>query len=100
MIKHIVMFKMVEFKTNTERNSKINELKDMLEALPAKINEIKEFEVGINIAQSPAAFDVVLVSEFDNLKDLDNYRIHPEHVKVVDFIRNVTVERTVVDYNI
>ncbi len=65
MIKHIVMFK---FKESAEGNGKaenIQSLKSKLEALPAKIAEIKFFEVGVNFSDVPVAYDLVLDSEFE-----------------------------------
>ncbi len=98
MIKHIVMIKLKEFSTDKEKTLKINEIKNGLENLPSLIKEIKFFEVGVNINPSERASDLVLVSDFDSLKDLDIYRVHPEHLKVVDVIKENAAKVTAVDY--
>ena len=93
MIKHIVSFKLKD-----ESKDKTTLIKDLLETLPSKISEIKYFEVGINISDSPAAFDLVLISEFESIKSLDKYRLDPEHVKATDVVRLHKESSMVVDY--
>lgn len=94
MIKHIVMWKLKD--DNKEENAK--KIKTMLEGLKGKIKEIKEINVGININKSDASMDVCLVSVFNSLGDLDIYQNHEEHVKVATFVREVSKERKVVDF--
>jgi len=96
MLKHIVLFK---FK---EKNKKENliKAKEMLEALLESLPTLKSMEVGINISQEERAMDLSLYSEFENEDDLKAYSTHPEHLKVVEFIKNVTVQSKVSDYTI
>lgn len=99
MVKHIVMFKMKATLTSDEKMQRATEVKAKLEQLPAIIQEIKHYEIGLNFSQSPNAYDIVLISYFDNKESLKTYSKHPEHLKVVDFINEVTADRKVVDYN-
>lgn len=94
MIVHIVMFKFKE--DNKASNLKIVEKK--LNDLVFKIDELKSIEVGIDFNQSERAFDLSLYSTFDTKEDLKAYAIHPEHLKVVELIKEVTLESKVVDY--
>ena len=73
-------------------------LKSSLEGLKSMIKEIKFLEVGISISDAPDFYDIVLISEFKDPRDLENYQKHPEHVKVGEFIGKVRLERKVVDY--
>ncbi len=62
MIKHIVMWKL---KDEAEGNSKAENakiIKNSLEDLKGKINEIVHLEVGIDVNKSEQAYDVVLYS--------------------------------------
>jgi len=86
MVRHIVMIKLKEIPAAFERQNAIDQIKAGLEALPSKIKEIKSYEVGININPNPAAYEIVLISEFENFNDLNIYREHPEHVKVLEII--------------
>ena len=86
MVRHIVMIKLKEIPAAFERQNAINQIKAGLEALPNKIDVIKAYEVGVNINPNPLAYEIVLISEFENFNDLNIYREHPEHIKVLELI--------------
>ncbi|MEK6450421.1 MULTISPECIES: Dabb family protein [Myroides] len=95
MLKHIVMWRLKE--ENKEAN-KI-EMKNQLMALKDKIEALKAISVEFNhIDATQANFDVMLYTEFLNFNDLAIYANHPEHLKVVDFIKSVVTERVAIDY--
>lgn len=98
MIKHIVMFRLKEKAEGRDREGNVMALKAMLEALPARIEEIKFFEVGLNFSQAAVACDLVLVSEFESKEALVSYQKHPEHLLVADFVGRACESRFVVDY--
>jgi len=100
MIKHIVMFRLKESAMGRSKNENLQELKILLESLQEKIPVVKCLEVGINMGKSASASDIALYSEFDDMQALENYRIHSEHVKVVDYIDKVCSERRVADYEV
>lgn len=96
MIVHIVMFKFKE--SNKSENIKI--VANKLNGLVDKIDVLKSMEVGIDFNGSDRAFDLSLYSRFDTLDDLKSYAVDSEHLKVVELIKNVTLESKVVDYEI
>ena len=98
MIKHIVMWRLKDEAAGATKAENAVKLKESLEALKSEIEELKALEVGINFNPSPAAFDVVLYSEFENREGLEAYQKHPEHVKIVDFVGEIRSDRAVVDY--
>ncbi len=98
MIKHIVMWRLKEFAAGASREENAKKLKESLEDLKDQIEDIKAIEVGINFNSSPAAFDVVLYSEFSDMEGLDAYQNHPEHLKIVDFVGEIRSDRAVGDY--
>lgn len=100
MIKHIVMWTLKEYAEGADKKENALKAKQLLEGLKDKIREIRTIEVGININDTQAAYDIVLYSEFDNLHDLDAYQNHPEHLIVGDFIGKVRTDRRVVDYEV
>jgi hypothetical protein len=75
-------------------------VKDKLEDLESKIDVLKSIEVGINFTESERAMDLSLYSTFESIEDLKTYATHEEHLKVVDLIKEVTLESKVVDYKI
>jgi len=94
MIVHIVMFKFKE--ENFDKN--IEEVKQRLNTLVSLIPELKCLEVGVDFSKTDRAFDLSLYSTFSSKEDLKAYAIHPEHLKVVELIKSVTLESKVVDY--
>lgn len=83
-----------------EKMELAREVKTRLENLKNLIPEIVQIEVGINMISSTAAFDIVLYSLFVTEKELTDYQNHPEHIKVVDFVKEIVSERCVVDYEV
>lgn len=101
MIKHIVMWKLKdEALGNTKlENAKI--IKERLTRLVGIIPEIKSMEIGININTADSvASDAVLIMEVEDLDALERYKTHPEHVKVSEFVKEVRLSRTAVDFEI
>lgn len=100
MVKHVVMWRFQDHAEGRSKEENIAIVKDALESLPGKILKIQEYEVGINFVNSDAAFDMVLISGFQSVADLDAYRVHPDHVAVADLVKKVVSDRAVVDYEL
>ena len=100
MVKHIVMLRLKEYDNKTQKLENALKLKKALESLRVYIDEIHSLEVGLNFNEKPSAFDLVLTSVFESEEDLEIYRMHPEHKKVLVFLNTVTSETAVVDYEI
>jgi len=98
MIKHIVMWKLKAFAEGEDKAENAIRMKEILEALPAKIPEIKRFEVGIDVSGSESAYDVVLYAEFDSVNALESYQENDDHLKAAEFIQKVREDRAAVDY--
>jgi hypothetical protein len=88
---------MFKFK-NENKEPNIKEVVKRLNSLVELIPSLKSMEVGVNFTDSERAFDLSLYSTFDTKEDLGAYAIHPEHLKVVELIKSVTLESKVVDY--
>jgi hypothetical protein len=97
MINHVVLFKLKDYPAE-EKAEIIAELKVKLLALKDKISEAKYIEVGENYELESKSYDLALLSHFDSVEDLDAYRVHPEHQKVVARIGETTVARAAVDF--
>ena len=96
MIKHIVFIRLKG--DDAEKLKNINQLKEALDNLPSQISEIKNYETGINISESSSASDFVLLSEFESKEDLETYKSHPEHKKVLELISSLKGRTAVVDF--
>jgi hypothetical protein len=97
MINHIVLFKLKDYPAG-EKETILDEVKALLQELKAKIPEVKYIEVGLNYEVNAKSNDIALISHFENVEDLDKYRVHPEHLKVVARIGEVTISRAAVDF--
>ncbi|KXS49580.1 Stress responsive A/B Barrel Domain [Halanaerobium congolense] len=98
MIKHVVMWKFKDFAAGNLKEENIEIAVEKLLLLKDLVDEIKFLEVGKNINESDAAYELVLITEFENLSDLEQYQIHSEHEKVKDFIEKTAAKRVLVDY--
>jgi hypothetical protein len=98
LLKHIVMFKLKEAALGADKAENLQRVRWQLVALKDKLAEIKSFEVGVNVTNSGAAYDLALLSEFDSQTALLSYQSHPEHLKVAEFVQEVCASRIVVDY--
>ncbi len=95
MLRHIVMMK---FKEQESAGALSEKVKMMLDNLVPVVDSLKRMEVGINVNTKPAAFDLVLTADFDDEAGLNEYRSHPDHVKILDFMKDVVEKTAVVDY--
>jgi hypothetical protein len=91
VINHIVLFKLRDAEDAAE-------LVRRLHALGGQIPEVRHLEAGADVTGSERSFDVALVSRFSSVDDLNTYRDHPDHVKLVEWIGEVTTDRVAVDY--
>ena len=98
MIKHIVMWK-IEGINGLSKKETADQIKETLEGLNGQIEGLIHLEVGIDILESEASYDVVLYSELESKEALDYYQTHPLHVKAAtEVIKPAATSRIVVDY--
>ncbi len=94
MVRHIVMF---DFKKENKKEN-IEKAKEMLENLIDSVPTLKDIEVGVNFSSEDRAMDLSIITSFDNKAGLQEYSTHPEHLKVVEFIKTVVISSKVSDY--
>lgn len=80
MINHLVLFKLKNYPIE-QKQPIIAEMKSLLEGLNGKIDELKYIEVGANYELETKNYDLVLITHFDTIEDLDLYRVHSERQK-------------------
>jgi hypothetical protein len=95
MLRHIVM---VTFKDRSTAEEDALHFRSMLLKLRETIPELKKMEVGLNINTKPSAHDLVLISDFEDEDGLNNYRVHPDHLKALTFMKEKVEKTAVVDY--
>lgn len=92
MINHVVFFKLEDKSVES-----IEKARNILMSMNGKISELRKIEVGIDIVHSDKSYDIALITSFDSIEGLESYRIHPEHLKVREYMLSVG-EFVVVDY--
>jgi len=98
MIKHIAMFKFKAFGSEEERENYHNRLKKAFDGLDKKIPEIKFLQIGFDQLHSDVSFDFVVNADLENIDALPVYANHPEHIKVASIIKEMAIDRKVIDY--
>jgi hypothetical protein len=98
MINHVVLFKLKNYESQSQKQNIIGSIEEALLSLKNKIAELKYIEVGVNYELDTKSYDICLISHFENTEHLDAYRIHPEHLEVAKLIGQHAVERAAVDF--
>lgn len=94
MITHVVMWK---FKDRTPEH--VAHCKALLDGLPLKIEEIRDWSLGADVMGSPRSWDLVLISTFDDVDALERYRVHPDHIEVAAYISSAAEVAASVDFD-
>ena len=98
MLHHIVMWKFADQADGHTRAENMARCRAGLMALPAKIPEVRSFRVEMDIGLNQDAFDMCLVSTFDDADSLSRYAIHPDHKAISALIKKVREGRGVIDF--
>ncbi len=99
MVKHIVFWKMKEELSASEREEALRKITRGFEAMHGVIPGLLRIEFGVDFLRSAQSSDFALYCEFESRSALDVYQAHPMHQAVVPMVREVSVERRVVDYD-
>ncbi len=102
MIRHIVMWKFLPEAGGKTREENLDDVKSRLLALyeSGKIEGLRRMEIGKDVLHTDMSYDMVLLTEFDSLEALHNYKVHPDHVAISQFVKTVRSARAVVDCEI
>jgi quinol monooxygenase YgiN len=98
MFTHIVLWKLQESAGGRTRAENARLVKERLEEIANMLDGVRRFEVGINEVPGDDAADVALFAEFESRDAFQAYYQHPAHQAVVGFIKEVRVDRRVIDY--
>jgi len=99
MLRHVVMFQFKEEAQGRTKAENIEITRQMLEALPQKIEWIRASQIAVNAPDADEGnYDLVLITDFDSMEDYRRYKVHPDHVAVGTFMRPVRITRSSVDF--
>jgi len=95
MIVHVVM---IRFKEHAEKETTVRRAKELIDALMGRVPSLRSMETGINFSPEARAMDLVLTATFEDRRGLEEYAVHPEHLKVIEWLKEVAEYSKVVDY--
>ena len=93
MVKHIVFMKLED---NSEENKRV--VKEKLMSMQGAIETLKSIEVGLNFDESERAYDIALITDFEDVKGLKAYSTHKLHLLVVAYLKSINTVTKVVDF--
>lgn len=95
MLTHVVIWK---YRADVEQLAR-EEHVNLLRRLGTIIPEVQSLAVGFDSLHLPRSYDTGLVAVFTDRAGLDAYTVHPEHVKVAEFGRNISEHVASVDFS-
>ncbi|GAB7056125.1 MULTISPECIES: Dabb family protein [Paenibacillus] len=84
MITHVVMFKLKDRSPES-----VKATYDVLKNMEGKIPVLRHIEVGTDVLHLERSYDIVLITKFDSLEDLQVYDNHPVHLEVKAHMKQV-----------
>jgi hypothetical protein len=93
MLTHIVLFKLKE-----RSPANVAATRDRIAMLAGQIPELLSIEVGVNVVDSPRAYDIALVETFESVEAMHAYQVHPVHLALLADVMPRFEEFNSVDY--
>lgn len=76
----------------------IKQTQNVLLSMKGNIEVLLDMQAEINIRPGQAAYDLILVTKFAGLEDMEKYLSHPKHLEVAKFIGSVLDAQSSVCY--
>jgi hypothetical protein len=101
MIKHVVLWKLDERYSDSEKHKIRQEFRERLYSLKNDIPVLLHIEVYLNSENSAAVnHDIMLDTVFNTFDDLTTYQSHPAHIRVVEYVKTLKLQRASIDFMI
>ena len=99
MVKHIIIWKLKDEYSASQKSEYMEKIKKDLEALSGKIPGLVEIKVQTTSLPSSNG-DLMLDTTFLSEEALKDYQKNPDHLSVATFVRSVVGSRLSLDYEI
>ena len=97
MIVQVVMYK---FKHELSKMANMVKAKEMLEALPEKVEWLQTMQVGLDFNRGASAYDLCTYATFRKKEHLIWFKAEPESLEVLNFLKASTDVSHVVEYEV
>lgn len=99
MVRHIVMFELLEQAGGKSRRENTELAREKAEALREKIPSLKAYQVVVNAEKADQAnYDIALICDFEDMEGLAAYQNHPDHKAFGAFIGGIRKSRACIDF--
>ncbi len=95
MVAHVVMYK---FDHNFEKMKNIAKARNMIEALPSKMEWINTLQVGVDFDRGRGAYDLCMYITFTTREKLLWFKSESAYLEVANFLKEVASESHFVDF--
>ena len=99
MVRHVIIWKLRDELSDTEKQEKTQEIKRGLEGLKGVIEGLAEITVHIDLLDSSNG-DLMLDSVFADRDALGAYQKDPRHLAVASVVRSAAAQRSCADFEI
>jgi hypothetical protein len=96
MLRHIVLTTFAESTTDRQKQ----DLADALRTLPALIDDIATYSVGLDLGLSDQNAGLAIVAEFADVEAYRRYVDHPDHQRVAASLREIATAVTRVQHEL
>jgi hypothetical protein len=101
MVKHIVLWKLDAGYSAEDKKTICNDFHKKLYNLKNEITVLAHIEVFMNNEKTSVTnYDIMLDTAFNSLDDLNTYLSHPAHLKVVEYVKTLKLQRAAIDFMI
>lgn len=76
-------------KLKNQSPKQIEQVQTVLLSMRGKIDVLLDVRAEANIRPGPSAYDLILITKFASLEDMEEYLIHPAHQDVAKWIGTV-----------
>jgi hypothetical protein len=98
MIRHIVLFKIKDFSSESEKNQAIQNVLDTFRSLIGQIPQIRQYRVEPDCVHGTSSYDIIIDSAFDHIEDLKAYQAHPAHLDALNLNKQWSECKVAGDY--
>ncbi len=76
-------------KLKSRNNETIRKTKSILLSMEGKIEVLRGIQVQVDIRHGESSYDILLITHFSSMEDMEAYLINPVHVEVSKYIASV-----------
>ena len=87
-------------KLREQNNEIIEETRTVLLGMKGKIEVLRDLQVEVDIRHGESSYDILLITKFTSMEDMDAYLVHPVHVGVSKYILRVMETGAAVCYKL